>query len=33
VEQAWNEQADPFTNTVTVMIGRLWRKLGEPPVS
>ena len=26
------EQADPFTNTVTVTIGRLRRKLGDPPV-
>jgi DNA-binding response OmpR family regulator len=33
VEQVWNEQADPFTRTVTVTIGRLRRKLGEPPVS
>jgi DNA-binding response OmpR family regulator len=33
VEQVWNEPADPFTNTVTVTIGRLRRKLGEPPVS
>jgi DNA-binding response OmpR family regulator len=32
LEQVWDEQADPFTNTVTVTIGRLRRKLGEPPV-
>ena len=32
LEQAWDEQADPFTNTVTVTIGRLRRKLGDPPV-
>lgn len=25
-------QADPFTNTVTVTISRLRRKLGDPPV-
>jgi DNA-binding response OmpR family regulator len=31
LEQAWDENADPFTNTVTVTIGRLRRKLGEPP--
>jgi len=31
LEQAWGENADPFTNTVTVTIGRLRRKLGEPP--
>ena len=32
LEQAWDEQADPFTNTVTVTIGRLRRKLGDPLV-
>ena len=32
LEQVWDEQADPFTNTVTVTVGRLRRKLGEPPV-
>jgi DNA-binding response OmpR family regulator len=32
LEQVWDEQADPFTNTVTVTIGRLRRKLGEPSV-
>jgi len=32
LERVWDEQADPFTNTVTVTIGRLRRKLGEPPV-
>jgi DNA-binding response OmpR family regulator len=32
LEQAWDEYADPFTNTVTVTIGRLRRKLGDPPV-
>ena len=31
LEQVWDENADPFTNTVTVTIGRLRRKLGEPP--
>jgi DNA-binding response OmpR family regulator len=30
LEQVWDENADPFTNTVTVTIGRLRRKLGEP---
>jgi DNA-binding response OmpR family regulator len=29
--QAWDENADPFTNTVHVTISRLRRKLGEPP--
>ena len=32
LEQAWDEHADPFTNTVAVTIGRLRRKLGDPPV-
>ncbi|MFF6787582.1 DNA-binding response OmpR family regulator [Streptomyces filamentosus] len=32
LEQVWDENADPFTNTVTVTIGRLRRKLGGPPV-
>jgi DNA-binding response OmpR family regulator len=30
--QAWDEQADPFTNTVHVTISRLRRKLGDPQV-
>ncbi|MFG2940837.1 response regulator transcription factor [Streptomyces sp. NPDC048282] len=32
LEQVWDEHADPFTNTVTVTVGRLRRKLGQPPV-
>jgi DNA-binding response OmpR family regulator len=32
LEQVWDEHADPFTNTVTVTIGRLRRKLGPPPL-
>jgi DNA-binding response OmpR family regulator len=32
LEQAWDEYADPFTNTVFVTISRLRRKLGDPPV-
>ncbi len=32
LEQAWDENADPFTKTVQVAIGRLRRKLGEPDV-
>jgi DNA-binding response OmpR family regulator len=32
LEQVWDEHADPFTNTVTVTIGRLRRKLGDPQV-
>jgi DNA-binding response OmpR family regulator len=32
LEQVWDENADPFTNTVTVTIGRLRRKLGMPAI-
>lgn len=32
LEQVWDGHADPFTKTVQVTIGRLRRKLGEPPV-
>lgn len=32
LERVWDEHADPFTNTVTVTIGRLRRKLGSPPL-
>ena len=32
LDQVWDEHADPFTNTVAVTIGRLRRKLGQPPV-
>jgi DNA-binding response OmpR family regulator len=32
LEQAWDENADPFTNAVRIVIGTLRRKLGEPPV-
>ncbi|GAA3471520.1 response regulator transcription factor [Nonomuraea roseola] len=32
LEQVWDEHADPLTNTVTVTIGRLRRKLGDPSV-
>jgi DNA-binding response OmpR family regulator len=28
--QVWDENADPFTRTVQVTIGRLRRRLGEP---
>ena len=30
LERVWDENADPFTKTVQVTIGRLRRKLGEP---
>lgn len=32
LEQVWDENADPFTNTVAVTIGRLRRKLGPPAI-
>jgi DNA-binding response OmpR family regulator len=32
LEQVWDEFADPFSNTVAVTVGRLRRKLGDPPV-
>ncbi|WP_176903408.1 response regulator transcription factor [Nonomuraea maritima] len=32
LERVWDENADSFTNTVTVTVGRLRRKLGDPPV-
>jgi DNA-binding response OmpR family regulator len=32
LEQAWDENTDPFTNTVKTTIARLRRKLGEPAI-
>ena len=32
LEQVWDEYADPFTKTVSVTVGRLRRKLGDPPL-
>jgi DNA-binding response OmpR family regulator len=32
LEQAWDENVDPFTNTVKVTIARLRHKLGQPDV-
>lgn len=32
LERAWDENVDPFTETVKVTIARLRRKLGEPDV-
>jgi DNA-binding response OmpR family regulator len=32
LEKAWDENADPFTNAVRIMILKLRRKLGEPSV-
>ncbi len=32
LEHVWDMNADPFTNTVTVTIARLRKKLGDPPL-
>ena len=32
LEQVWDENVDPFSNTVRVTIARLRRKLGDPDV-
>jgi DNA-binding response OmpR family regulator len=32
LERVWDEEANPFTNTVKTTIGRLRAKLGEPPL-
>ncbi len=32
LEQVWDENIDPFTNTVKVTVARLRRKLGQPEV-
>jgi DNA-binding response OmpR family regulator len=32
LERAWDENADPFTNSVRVTVMTLRRKLGDPPV-
>jgi DNA-binding response OmpR family regulator len=32
LERAWDEMADPFTNTVKMTVSRLRAKLGDPPV-
>ncbi len=32
LERAWDQAADPFTNTVKVTVSRLRRKLGNPPL-
>ena len=32
LDRAWDEMADPFTNTVKMTISRLRAKLGDPPV-
>jgi DNA-binding response OmpR family regulator len=32
LERVWDEHADPFSRTVTVTMGRLRNKLGEPDV-
>jgi DNA-binding response OmpR family regulator len=32
LEHVWDANADPFSNTVSVTVSRLRRKLGEPPL-
>jgi DNA-binding response OmpR family regulator len=32
LEHVWDEHADPFSNIVAVTVGRLRRKLGDPPL-
>jgi DNA-binding response OmpR family regulator len=32
LERVWDENADPFTNTVRMVVMTLRRKLGDPPV-
>jgi DNA-binding response OmpR family regulator len=32
LENVWDEHADPFSNTVSVTMARLRRKLGDPPL-
>ena len=32
VARVWDENADPFTNSVRMTVLRLRRKLGDPPV-
>ena len=32
LEKAWDEHADPFTNAVRVLVMKLRKKLGNPPV-
>jgi len=32
LERVWDENADPFTNTVRMTMVGLRRKLGDPPV-
>jgi len=31
LEEAWDENADPFTTVVRVLVSRLRAKLGDPP--
>ena len=32
LEQSWDDQADPFTTSVRVIVSRLRSKLGDPPL-
>jgi len=32
LDRVWDEHIDPFSNVVQVTVGRLRRKLGDPPL-
>jgi DNA-binding response OmpR family regulator len=32
LERAWDEHADPFTNSMRTTVATLRKKLGDPPV-
>jgi DNA-binding response OmpR family regulator len=32
IDRVWDEHLDPFSNIVSVTVGRLRRKLGQPPI-
>ncbi len=32
LERAWDENADPFTNAVRIMVSALRKRLGEPGI-
>jgi two-component system response regulator VanR len=32
LRQAWDENADPFTNAVRITVSALRKRLGEPPI-
>ncbi len=32
LERAWDENADPFTNAVRIIVSALRKRLGAPPI-